>query len=66
MITKENLISGIYIGEASNDGGLILHLVKEANKIGNSPIDKSQPLPYSESGFCSQQEVEEYYKEKNL
>jgi hypothetical protein len=57
-----NLVLGIYIGEATKDGGLILHLVKEADKITN-PIDPSLPLPFSDSGFCSQAEVEEYYKQ---
>lgn len=62
MLNLENFVPGIYIGEATKDGGLILHLAKEADKIAN-PRNPMSPLPFSESGFCSQEELENYYKQ---
>lgn len=59
----ENFVPGIYVGEATKEGGLILHLVKEAGKIAG-PIDRSLPIPFSESGFCSQEELENYYNKQ--
>ncbi len=56
-----NFVPGIYIGKAIDDS-LVLVLVLEAGKI-TSPIDPSLPMPYSESGFCSQEEVEKFYKQ---
>ena len=53
---------GIYIGKATENGGLVLVLVMEAGRI-SAPIDTIQSLPFSESGFCSQEEVERYYKQ---
>lgn len=59
------IIPGFYVGKAIENDGLMLVLVKEAGKL-TQPINLKKSMPFSECGFCSQEELESYYNNQEV